>query len=258
MLDKITPLILTYNEAPNIERTLSQLTWARRIVIIDSYSSDDTLSIIQKFPQAEVIQRKFDSFAEQCNFSLTYIKTEWVLSLDADYYLTESLIKEIREIKPTDAINGYYITFKYCIYGKPLTGTILPPRQALYRKSFAEYKNDGHAHRVVVQGQAKKLKNSIHHDDRKPLSRWLQSQDRYMTLEVDKLLNTPSNQLSLPDRLRKHTLLVPFIVFFYCLILKRGIFDGWQGWYYAFQRMLAELLLNLRLLETTQLKKEKR
>lgn len=249
MLKNITPLILTYNEAPNIARTLSKLTWAQRIVVIDSFSSDETLAIVAKFPQAEVFQRKFDNFAEQCNFGLTHIASEWVLSLDADYYLTDALIQEMEKITPTPAINGYYINFKYCIYGKPLTGTILPPRQSLYRQATAHYENDGHAHRVVVKGLSQKLKNHIHHDDRKPLSRWLQSQDRYMTLEVEKLLKTPSKELSLPDRLRKHTLLVPFIVFFYCLIVKRGVFDGWQGWYYAFQRMLADLLLSIRFLE---------
>ena len=46
MLEKITPLILTYNEAPNIERTLQHLTWAKKIVVIDSYSTDETLKIM--------------------------------------------------------------------------------------------------------------------------------------------------------------------------------------------------------------------
>ena len=85
MLNLITPLILTFNEAPNLARTLAQLFWARDITIIDSFSSDETLSIVSGFPQARIFQRKFDSFAGQCNFGLreTGITSEWVLSLDA-------------------------------------------------------------------------------------------------------------------------------------------------------------------------------
>lgn len=46
MLETITPLILTYNEAPNIDRTLQQLTWAQKIIVIDSYSTNETLEIL--------------------------------------------------------------------------------------------------------------------------------------------------------------------------------------------------------------------
>jgi glycosyltransferase involved in cell wall biosynthesis len=87
MLDQITALILTFNEAPNIERTLSRLKWAREIVVIDSFSTDETCDLVRKLPQARILQREFDSFAQQCNFGLQHIGTEWVLSLDADYLL---------------------------------------------------------------------------------------------------------------------------------------------------------------------------
>ena len=96
------------------------------------------------------------------------------------------------------------------------------------------------------------LNNSIYHDDRKPLGRWLWAQDRYMIIEAKKLKETPSNELSFGDRLRKKKIIAPFIVLFYCLILKGGIWDGWQGWYYAFQRMLTELILAIRLIETEE------
>ncbi|MFN5855908.1 MAG: glycosyltransferase, partial [Pseudanabaenaceae cyanobacterium] len=43
MIEQIQPLILTYNEAPNIARTLAKLSWAKRIVVIDSFSTDETL-----------------------------------------------------------------------------------------------------------------------------------------------------------------------------------------------------------------------
>src|SRR4051812_43381171 len=91
----LSVIILTYNEAPNIGRTLERLAWAKEIVVIDSFSTDETLEIVGKFPRTRVIQRKFDTFADQCNFGLEQIHTDWVLSLDADYVLSSELIDEI-------------------------------------------------------------------------------------------------------------------------------------------------------------------
>src|ERR1700730_17884251 len=100
MFDQITPLILTYNEAPNIGRTLEQLRWAHDIVVVGSFSDDETLEIVAEFPRVRVYQRKFDTHEQQWNFGLkeTGIKTEWVLALDADYTLSDELIAELRSI----------------------------------------------------------------------------------------------------------------------------------------------------------------
>ncbi|MBR8829289.1 MAG: glycosyltransferase family 2 protein [Gomphosphaeria aponina SAG 52.96 = DSM 107014] len=258
ILTKITPLILTYNEAPNIERTLKQLTWAQQIIIIDSYSKDETLEIIKNYPQVKLFQREFDTHASQWNYGLKKVASEWVLSLDADYFVTDELIAEIKEIKGDRSIDGYFIPFKYCVFGKPLRGTILPPRQALFRQENSIYIDDGHTQLLQIKGKSPTLSNYIYHDDRKPLSRWLWAQDRYMKIEVKKLLETPKNELSFGDQIRLQKVIAPFIIIFYCLILKGGILDGWHGWYYAFQRMFAEILLSIRLIEKEQLETNER
>ena len=249
MLEQITPLILTYNEAPNIERTLQKLTWAKRIVVIDSYSTDNTLAILQTYPQIEVVQRSFDSHTNQWNYGLEQVTTEWVLSLDADYVLTDELIAEITNLPPDSSIDGYFAPFKYCVFGKPLRGSILPPRQVLFRRQKAIYIDDGHTQLLEVNGKFARLTTYIWHDDRKPLTRWLWAQDRYMIIETQKLQETPARELSLGDRLRQKKIIAPFVILFYCLILKGGILDGWHGWYYAFQRTLAEIILAIRLIE---------
>ncbi len=249
MLERITPLILTYNEAPNIDNTLQKLTWAKSIVVIDSFSTDKTLEILYSYPQIQVFQRHFDSFAGQCNYGLEKIASEWVLSLDADYVLTNELINEIKALPAEAAVDSYSVRFKYCIFGNPLRGTLLPPRKVLYKREKASYKDDGHGHRVWVEGKSAMLSGYIYHDDRKPLSRWLWAQDRYMVIEAKKLLETPVSELSWGDRIRKQKILAPFIILIYCLIFKGGIFDGWPGWYYTFQRVLAEILLAIRLIE---------
>jgi glycosyltransferase involved in cell wall biosynthesis len=249
MLDRITPLILTYNEDANINRTLGQLTWAKQIIVIDSYSTDKTLEILYSYPQVNVFQRKFDSFARQCNYGLEKIISEWVLSLDADYFLTDQLINEIENLLINSNINSYSIRFKYCVFGEPLRGTLLPPRKVLYKKENAVYQDDGHAHRVQLLGESTFLKSYIYHDDRKSLNRWLQAQDRYMVIEAKKLGLTPVSQLSLSDRIRKTKILAPGIILFYCLIINGCLLDGWAGWYYTLQRILAEVWLSIRLIE---------
>jgi hypothetical protein len=130
-----------------------------------------------------------------------------------------------------------------------LHGTILPPRQVLFRKDKSIYIDDGHTQLLQVKGKSGMLSNYIYHDDRKPLSRWLWAQDRYLVIEAKKLQQTPVSKLSLSDTIRKQKIIAPFIVLFYCLIIKGGIFDGWRGWYYAFQRVLAEIILAIRLIE---------
>jgi glycosyltransferase involved in cell wall biosynthesis len=253
MLEEITPLILTYNEAPNIDRTLDRLFWAKRIVVVDSYSSDETLQILQSYPQVQLFQRQFDTHAQQWNYGLGQVASEWVLSLDADYLLTEELIAEIKALQGLELEDGYFVRFKYCVFGKPLRGAILPPRQVLFRKDKSIYVDDGHTQLLQVKGKSGMLSRYIHHDDRKPLSRWLWAQDRYMILEAKKLFETPVNELSWGDRIRQKKLLAPFIILLYCLIVKGGILDGWAGWYYAFERMLAEILLSIRAIENENL-----
>jgi glycosyltransferase involved in cell wall biosynthesis len=249
MLQTITPVILTYNEAPNIARSLQQLTWADRIVVVDSFSTDETLEILTQYPQVELFQRSFDSHANQWNYGIQQVRTEWVLSLDADYYLSDELLVEIAALPADEVVDSYCIPFKYCVFGKPLRGTLLPPREALFRKSKALYVDDGHTQLLRVNGTSAMLKSAVYHDDRKPLARWLWAQDRYAILETKKLLNTPVADLTMGDRLRRAIFVAPLIVLIYCLIVRQGVRDGAAGWYYAFQRVLAEILLSIRLLE---------
>jgi glycosyltransferase involved in cell wall biosynthesis len=251
MLDRITPLILTYNEAPNIARTLEQLRWARDIVVVDSFSDDDTLALVADFPQARVFQRKFDSFAAQSNFGLreTGITTEWVLSMDADYVLTTEMVAELSSLAPESSVAGYRAHFTYCINGRRLRSGIYPSVTVLFRTSRGSYRDDGHAHRIVIDGEIGELKSRILHDDRKPLVRWFASQQNYAALEARKIVECRGAEMTLADRIRRMRVIAPFGMLLYCLIFRGGILDGWPGFYYALQRMLAELLLSLQLIE---------
>jgi glycosyltransferase involved in cell wall biosynthesis len=248
MLD-IEALVLTYNERENLLRTLRRLDWLPRVVVIDSFSTDGTVELARTFPNVTVIQREFDSFARQCNFGLKQIRQPWVLSLDADYELEESLIAEMNVLKPDIRTSGYRVGFRYCVCGRALRSTIYPPRTILYRLDAAHYETEGHGHRVrLSHGEVKTLHAKVRHDDRKPLSRWLLSQDRYMLIEAPHLLAADPSGLSRQDRLRRRAFLAPAVMFLYLMFARGLILDGWPGWYYVFQRTLAETLLALRLI----------
>lgn len=251
MLDQITPLILTHNEEDNIARTLDKLSWAREIVVLDSFSDDSTLVIVSHYPQVRVVQRRFDSFASQCNFGLaeTGISTEWILSLDADYVLTDELIEELRGLKPASEVRGYRAHFIYCVRGKRLRSGVYTPTTVLFRRSGSHYHDDGHAHRVVTDGQVEKLRSAVLHDDRKPLMRWLQTQMRYGKQEAQMLIVSDPAKLSLSAKIRRLRIVAPLAMLFYCLIWRHGVLDGKAGFHYAFQRVIAELSVSLFLLD---------
>src|ERR1700682_1764332 len=108
MMDDLSALVLTFNERENIARTLTALAWAKRVMIVDSGSTDGTIDLARKTrPDGGVVHRAFDTHAQQWNFGLDQLPTLWVLALDADYQLSESLVEEIQQLNPGEVISGY-------------------------------------------------------------------------------------------------------------------------------------------------------
>ena len=165
-LDQLTVLIVTFNEKANIKRTLNSLCWARNILVVDSFSTDDTIEILENNSRVRVFQREFKDFADQCNFGLSKIETPWVLSIDADYVFPGNC-QAIIEKAIKNGEGAFQTEFDYAIYGEPVRGSILPPRTVLYKAKGAHYVNDGHGHRVIVDEPPSMLSFNILHDDRK-------------------------------------------------------------------------------------------
>jgi hypothetical protein len=248
MID-VTPLILTFNERENIGRTLAGLSWAKQIVIVDSFSTDETIEIAKAMrPNITIAQRRFDTHATQWNFGLAQIRTRWVLTLDADYELSRESSSEIAQLKPSDEVSAYEARFQFRIFGRNLRACVYPPRPILFRTERCTYYDDGHTQKLAIKGSTRQLSGAVYHDDRKPLSGWLRAQDRYATIEAQHLLATPFNQLNFQDRLRRRIFLAAPVMFFYLLFARGLLLDGWPGWFYVCQRTIAELLLSVRLL----------
>ena len=245
---QITPMVITFNEADNIARCLDRLSWAKQVLVVDSGSSDATLDIAARYGNVVVVHRAFDDFATQCNFGLSQITSPWVLSLDADYELSSDLETELQRLGDSPAA-GYSARFIYRMYGRPLRASLYPARVVLYRRALAIYRNEGHGHRVTVDGPIEALAGAIHHDDRKPLSRWLASQLKYARLEAAHLLSAPRSELGRNDRIRLMAWPAPFLVPLYTALVKRCIFDGWAGWFYVLQRAFAEILIAIEIVD---------
>src|ERR1700680_2940693 len=172
MID-VTPLILTFNERENIGRTLAALSWAKQIVNIDSFITDETIAIAKaSCANITITQRRFDTHATKWNFGLAQIRTPWVLTLEADYELSRELCSEIAELKPSDEVSAYEARFQIRILGRNLRASVYPTRPILFRTEHCTYYDDGHTQKLAIAGLMRHLSGVVYHDDRKPLSGW--------------------------------------------------------------------------------------
>jgi glycosyltransferase involved in cell wall biosynthesis len=248
MLNQITPVLLTYNEEENIGRTLSRLRWANDIVVVDSGSTDGTLEILATFPNLRVFKRRFDTHAKQWRYAVeeTQVATDWILRLDADYQVSDALVSEFAQLDPNAPVNAYQIRFDYAIFSHKLFSSLYPANIILLRKGNFSVWDRGHTEVWHVKGAIATLSGRVIHDDWKPTGRWLIGQTHYMQRELERL---PVDGAGLVRWLRLRPPLMPIVTFIYCLFGKGLIFSGRPGIFYALQRMVAEAILSLMVLE---------
>ena len=115
---KVSVLILTFNEELNLLNCLESVSEFNDIIILDSYSTDSTVSIA-KSKGARVFQRKFDNFANQRNYALKNLtfKNDWILHLDADEIITSKLIEEIKQKIPNTKYDAFKLPSKIMFLG---------------------------------------------------------------------------------------------------------------------------------------------
>lgn len=251
MLDLVTPVVLTFDEEANIGRCLGALAWAKRVVVVDSFSTDATIAIASSFANVTVVQNRFVDFATQLNFALDSrsIDTPWVLRMDADFVMPETLKAAISALPERTDLVAYRIPFRYAIFGRALRRSLYPALPLLARRQGLRYLQDGHNDKAVIAGAVGEISAAMIHDDRKSLGRWLQSQWRYMEAEAGKLRAAGARELAWADRIRKTRIFGAPAVLIYCLLVKGLMLDGWAGMFYTLQRVTAELILSLCLIE---------
>lgn len=266
MLD-ISAIILTYNEEIHIDRCLKNISSiVKKVFIIDSYSTDNTLEIAKRYKNVTILQNKWVNYATQFNWALENapIETKWVLRLDADEYLTQELKNELRQ--RIDSLSEKY------------TGIVIPLRRVFLGKEIKHGMNQVKLMRIfrnkkakcevrfmdehiqLIEGKSIEFNNEFSDDNLNNLSWWTQKHIGYSTREAVDLLdielnlignanedkNKIINEQAKNKRLLKHKytkqplFIRAFLYFCYRYFFKLGFLDGkegflWhflQGWWY--------------------------
>ena len=199
MLD-ISVIILTYNEKIHIERCINNAKkFAKDIYLVDCFSNDGTVEIAEALG-AKVFQHPWENYSKQFNWALQNlpITTEWVWRMDADEYLSDSLIDELHLKIPSlsDDINGFTAPCLRIFMGKYKHGIIPLILLRLFKIKYAVCENrymDEHIQ--LSEGKIETLKNPFYDDNLNGLTWWTNKHNGYATREAIDLLLTEYNLL---------------------------------------------------------------
>jgi glycosyltransferase involved in cell wall biosynthesis len=263
-------IILTFNEEENIEQCLRSVCgWAREVHIIDSFSTDRTLEIARRF-QCAAVKHSFENYADQRNWALDNlpIQGEWVLFLDADEWLPETLKEEMAGVIASNPEeNGFYVKRRFIWMGRWIKRGYYPTWiLRLFRKGKGRCEQRAVNEHLIVEGETGQLKNDFIHEDRKGLAEWTEKHNRYSTLEAERLFrgrgekeiearfsgSQAERKRWLRYRLynRLPPLVRPFLYFFYRYVLRGGFLDGREAFLYHFLHALwVPLLVDAKYLE---------
>lgn len=253
MATDITAIILTKNEEINIVDCIkSIITTVKRIVVIDSYSTDKTVELA-KSCGAEVIQHEFTTHAKQYKFGVAAanITTKWILRIDADERLTPDSANELENIceknLETD-INGIVVRFKKNFLGKDLYhGGVYPWKKLIcYKVGKGDIENRSmDEHIVIFEGKTIELKHDSLHYDFKSLEAWTNKHNWYSSREAADYYNAQNKDISSEKNSLKTKIKINFyyrlpigirahLYYIYRYYIKLGFLDGKEGQIYAF------------------------
>jgi glycosyltransferase involved in cell wall biosynthesis len=239
-IDVVTPVILTFNEEHNIGRTLSSLSWAQAIVVVDSGSVDNTRQIVSSFPNTILLVRAFDNHENQWRYAISNSKTKYVLALDADMFVPMSFCSELMTFLDSGLCGGI-VPFNYCIQGRRMMGSLYPKQLRVFDASQVSVGQKGHTQTFTTAGKHFRFKTCIDHDDRKPFRRWLDNQHNYALLE-SRRMSVQRIPLNARDFLRRTGLglfAMPILGYF----RSGGVFGGLHAIVYALERLIFEAVL---------------
>lgn len=255
----ITTLILTYNEEKNIAACIKSVQQVvKRIIVVDSYSTDNTVRIASELG-AEVYQNKWINYSKQYQYGIAVgnITTKWILRFDADERLTQETAKEIEDLCEKNAetdVNGIILRFKVNFLGKELKhGGIYPFKKlVLYKNGIGEIEDcNMDEHIVLREGKSVEMHNDSLHYDFKNLTTWINKHNNYSSREMldyfDKIKrNENSHNLNKAARIKRF---VKFHIYYrlplgtrahlyyiYRYYFKMGFLDGREGKIFAFMQ----------------------
>ena len=251
----LTVIILAQNEQKNIERSVSSVrSVAKRIVVVDSGSTDNTIELAEKNGAEVVSHSPFVNYATQFNWAIdnTDIDTKWILRLDADEQVTPELANEIENALHThdsDDVNGFEVRCRIFFLGRWIkhggTYPLIIPR--IFRRGFGRVEMRKMDEHTLIEGKTLRLENDLVHHDFKSLYDWIDKHNKYSARECQDYYERKQESseqikgnLVGNQRQRKRFLkngvyynLPPFfrahIYFIYRYYLRMGFLDGKEG-----------------------------
>ena len=223
---KLSVLLPTYNEGCMLTDCLESVKWADEILVVDLFSTDQTLEIARTYG-ARILQHEYINSAKQKNWAMPQCTHEWVLQVDADERLEPELQAEIQELlkEPPAGVDGYMVpTFNYLL-GRPLktAGGYPDNRLRLFRRTKGRFEDKEVDARLMVPGQVQFLHHHVLHFGMENISRKLSQLDRYTRYEADER----------EKRGRRYSWLNlvfrPLAAFLYYYVYKLGFLEGVRG-----------------------------
>ena len=225
--EKISALIITYNEMGYIQKCIDSIDFADEIIVVDSYSTDGTYQYLNDHPKVKVIQHEFVNYTAQKSFALQQANHDWVLFLDADEVVTKKLKQEIKDkAKKESDHNAYWFYRKFMFQNRRLhfSGWQTDKNYRLFRKSKARFCNKKIVHEtLVVNGTSGVLQEKLVHFCYKNYNDYKQKMIKYGRLKAKEAFNKEKKFYYLP------LIFKPTWKFFHNYVLRLGFLDGKKG-----------------------------
>jgi len=182
----ISAVIIAFNEEQHIGKCLASLGGiADEIIVVDSFSTDSTQDICNKF-SVRFIQHLFEGYIEQKNYALSLAHNEFVLSLDADEELSEELKESILKIKDNPDQDGYKFNrlTNYCGQWIKHSGWYPDPHVRLFNKTKGKWTgiNPHDKFRMDPGSRVKKMKGDLYHWYCSSLEEHIDKVNRFSTI----------------------------------------------------------------------------
>lgn len=272
----LTVVVLTYNEAPHIDRCVrSALRVASDVLVVDAYSTDDTVDRACALG-ARVLQSPWINHATQLNWALGNggIRAEWVMRLDADEFLDESLCSTLPAVlaEAPYEVGGFEVNRRIRFMGREIRHGGMAPLWVtrVWRNGWARCEARWmDEHMVLSKGRVARLPGAIIDENLNSLTWWTQKHNLYANREVVDLLDQryglgladeASSGLNRQARLKRWLKtrvyarlpfgLRPWLYFFYRAVLRFGVLDGFRGMvFHTLQGLWYRLLVDAKLME---------
>ena len=260
-------LILTLNEAQNLPRCLESVAWSDDIVVLDSFSSDDTVEIARR-AGARVFQRRFDNERNQRAASLEIpFRHPWVFNPDADEITPPELRDEILRVAadPNRPEAAFRVRFKTMFLGTWIKHSSLYPTWVvrLLRPEAVRFEREINL-RYVIHGAEGRLENHLlHYSFNNGMTAWLEKHNRYSSAEAREMLAAAEKDFNPRELLRRDPVARrraikelsfrlparPTLRFLYSYFFRLGFLDGGAGYHYCRLAAAYEHMISLKALE---------